>query len=129
MEKGILHRILPRKTMWRFQTETLRRGQRNAIKQLRCMGISNSETCRCLQNLQQTAHDVHQFWVRIEDMKADVESFLFVPAMCIVLRELKWDGCPQRSQFENRIESPYWYHVSISKAERYIANNAGDTSY
>ena len=41
-------------------------------------------------------------WVRIEDMKADVEPFPFVPAMCIVLRELKWDGCPQRSQFENR---------------------------
>ena len=43
-------------------------------------------------------------WVRIEDMKADVEPFPFVPAMCIVLRELKWDGCPQRSQIENRIQ-------------------------
>jgi hypothetical protein len=39
-------------------------------------------------------------------MKADVEPFPFVPAMYTVLRELKWDGCPQRSQFENRIESP-----------------------
>ena len=41
-------------------------------------------------------------WVRIEDMKADVEPFPFVPAMCIVLRELNWDGCSQRSQIENR---------------------------
>ena len=37
-------------------------------------------------------------------MKADVEPFPFVPAICIVLRELKLDGYPQRSQFENRRE-------------------------
>jgi hypothetical protein len=41
-------------------------------------------------------------WVRMEDMKADVEPFPFVPAMCIALRALKLDGCRQCSQFEKR---------------------------
>jgi hypothetical protein len=40
-------------------------------------------------------------WPRIEDIKADVEPFPFVPAMCIGLRELKLDGYMQYGQSGN----------------------------
>ena len=39
-------------------------------------------------------------WAKMEDMKADVEPFPFVPAMCMGLRVLKSDGCVQRGQSE-----------------------------
>jgi hypothetical protein len=45
--------------------------------------------------------DVPMNWARIEDIKADVEPFPLVPAMCIGLRELKSDGYTYRGQSEN----------------------------
>jgi hypothetical protein len=63
--------------------------------------------------------EVPMNWVRMEDIKADVEPFPFVPAMCIGLRMLNSDGYMQFGQSNDTMmmcnrERNYLPHIQSS---------------